>query len=87
MSGLESLIAAGGEAPLLESLSYEIPAQSSAVVQRKQHVRAYPTSASTLSPTGVRTVRIRLGGNDWFDPQSLRLVYTIQNIQDRLEGD
>ena len=79
MSGLEALIAAGGEAPLLESLSYEIPAQSSAVVQRKQHVRAYPTSASTLSPAGVRTVRIRLGGNDWFDPASLRLVYTIQN--------
>ena len=79
MSGLEALIAAGGEAPLLESLSYDIPAQSSAVVQRKQHVRAYPTSASTLSPAGVRTVRIRLGGNDWFDPASLRLVYTIQN--------
>ena len=79
MSGLEALIAAGGEAPLLESLSYEIPSQSSAVVQRKQNVRAYPTSASTLSPNGVRTVRIRLGGNDWFDPQSLRLVYTIQN--------
>ena len=79
MSALESLIAAGGEAPLLESLTYDIPPASSAVTMRKQGVRAYPTSASTLSPAGVRTVRIRLGGNDWFDPASLRLVYTIQN--------
>ncbi len=78
MSALESLIAAGGEAGLLESLTYDIPPQSTAVVQRKQNVRFYPTSASSLSYTGVRTVRIRLGGNDWLDP-NLRLQYTLQN--------
>ena len=59
MSALESLIAAGGEAPLIDSLSYSIPAASTAVTMRKQHVRAYPTSASTLTPTGTRTVRVR----------------------------
>jgi hypothetical protein len=78
MSALESLIAAGGESPLMETLSYQVPAQSSAITQRKQQVRFYPTSASSLSPTGVRTVRIRLGGNDFLDP-NVRLVYTLQN--------
>jgi hypothetical protein len=79
MSALESLLASGGEAPLADALSYTVPQASSAVTMRKQGCRAFPTSASTLSPAGVRTVRIRLGGNDWFDPASLRLVYTIQN--------
>jgi hypothetical protein len=62
----------------MESLSYQVPAQSSAITQRKQQVRFYPTSASSLSPTGVRTVRIRLGGNDFLDP-NIRVVYTLQN--------
>ena len=79
MSQLESLLAASGEAPLLDSLSYTVPAASTAVVQRKQGCRAYPTSASTLSPNNTRTVRLRLGGNDWIDPNSVRLVYTTQN--------
>lgn len=79
MSALESLLAAGGESPLQDSLSFTIPAAWTAVAQRKPNVRAYPTSASTLSPTGTRMCRIRLGGNDWFDPASLRLVYTIKH--------
>ena len=61
------------------ALAYELPAPNTAVVDRKQHCRAYPSSASSLSLTGTRTVRIRLGGEDFVDPSSVRLQYTINN--------
>ena len=77
MSSLESLIATSGEAPILDSLDFTLPAASTSVVDRRQHVKAYPTSASTLSPTGTRVVRIRLGGDDFVDAASIRLQYTI----------
>ena len=80
MSSLESLISTAGEAPLLDSLSFVLPPASTSVVDRRQHVRAYPTSASTLTPNGTRTCRIRLGGDDFVDSSSIRLVYTINNL-------
>jgi len=80
MSALESLIATSGEAPMMDSLDFSLPPATSAVVDRRQHVRAYPTSASTLTPTGTRTVRIRLGGDDFCDASSIRLQYTINEI-------
>ena len=73
MSALESLIATAGEAPLQYFLDFSLPPSSTAVVDRHQHVKAYPTSASTLTPTGTRTFRIRLGGDDFIDPMSIRL--------------
>ena len=77
MSALESMIATSGEAPMLNSLDYTLVPISTAVVDRRQHVRAYPTSASTLTPGGTRTCRLRLGGGDFVDSSSIRLVYTI----------
>lgn len=81
MSALESMIASNpyGEAPIHPSLMYELPAPSTAIVDRKQHCRAYPSSASSLTLTGTRTVRIRLGGEDFVDPSSIRLMFTIKN--------
>ena len=81
MSALESMIASNpsGEAPIHPALSYELPAPNTSVVDRKQHVRAYPSSASSLSLTGTKTVRIRLGGEDFIDPSSIRLQFTIKN--------
>ena len=79
MSALESLIAAGGEANLLESLSFDLPPASTAIVDRKQGCRAFPTSASTLIPNGTKTCRIRLGGNDFVDPSTIRIMYTLTN--------
>ena len=79
MSALESLIAAGGEGNLLESLSFDLPPASTAVVDRKQGCRAYPTSASTLVPNGTRTCRLRMGGSDFVDQSTIRLMYTLTN--------
>ncbi len=74
------MIASAGEAPIHASMSYELPAPSTAVVARKTHCRAYPSSASSLSKTGTQTVRIRLGGEDFIDPTSVRLQYTLNNL-------
>ena len=79
MSSLESAIAVAGEAPLLSSLDFSLPPASTSCTDRRQHVRAYPTSASTLSPTGTKTCRIRLGGDDFVSAESCRLQFTINN--------
>ena len=79
MSALESLIASTGEAPLHPALDYMLPSPSTAVTDRRQHCRAYPTSASSLSINGTKTLRFRLG-TDFIDPNSLRLQYTITNL-------
>jgi len=79
MSALESLISSGGEANLLDSLSFDLPPASTAVVDRKQGCRAYPSSASTLSASGTKTCRIRLGGNDFINPESVRLQFQLTN--------
>ena len=76
MSALESLISTGGEAPMLDSLDYTLSASKTSVVDRRQH-RAFPTSASTLKPANNRSCRIRLGGDDFVDSSSIRLMYTI----------
>jgi hypothetical protein len=62
---------------MLDSLDFTLAPASTAVVDRKQHCRAQPTSASTLSPTTTRTVRLRLGGDDFVDASSIRVQYTI----------
>jgi hypothetical protein len=80
MSQLESVLAVAGEAPAMSELSYTLPASNTAIVDRKQHLRAYPTSSSTLSPNGNRHFRIRLGGDDFVDSSSIRLQYTIENL-------
>ena len=63
---------------MLDSLDFTLPPASTACVDRRQHVRAYPTSASTLTPTGTRTVRLRLGGDDFIDPASIGVMYAIK---------
>jgi len=64
---------------MIDSLDFSLPPASTVVIDRRQHCRAYPTSASTLTPTGTRTCRIRLGGDDFVDPHSVRLQFTIKN--------
>ena len=77
MSSLDAMISMAGESSMLNSLDYRLMPSSTAVVARRQHCRAYPTSASTLTPVQNRTFRIRLGGDSYVDPQSIRLQYQI----------
>ena len=64
---------------MLDSMNLDIPPASTVVVDRKQGVRAFPTSASSLQIGGTRTCRIRLGGNDWVHPESCRLQFVVNN--------
>ena len=80
MSQLESVLAVAGEAPGMQELDYTLPPSNTAIADRKQHTRAYPTSSSTLTPTGNRHFRCRLGGDDFVDSSSVRLMYTITNL-------
>ena len=80
MSTLESAISVAGEAPLLNSLDFSLSPASTSVVDRRQSVRAYPTSASSLTPNGTKTCRIRLGGDDFIDPASIRLQFVCKNL-------
>ena len=82
MSALESTIASNSsEAPIHPALAYELPAPSTAITDRQHHVRAYPSSASSLSPTGTKTCRIRIGGDQFVDPSSIRVQYTLNNLE------
>ena len=80
MSQLDALIATSGESPLGQELTYALAPANTSIVDRKTHVRAYPTSASTLTPTGTKTCRIRLGGDDFIDASTVRLQFTINNL-------
>ena len=62
---------------MLDSLDNTLSASNTSVVDRRQHIRAFPTSASTLNPANNRSCRIRLGGDDFVDSSSIRLMYTI----------
>ena len=64
---------------MLDSMNFDIPPASTVVVDRKQGVRAFPTSASSLQIGGTRTCRIRLGGTDWVHPESVRLQFVVNN--------
>ena len=77
------MIASRPDAGLLPGFDYTIIPSSSSVVDRKQGVPAFPTSASTLSPTGTRTARIRIGGDSFCDSSSVRLSFTIVNKENK----
>ena len=42
---------------MLNTLDYRLMPSSTAVVARKQHCRAYPTSASTLTPAQIQALK------------------------------
>ena len=79
MSQVESLIAAARDPGLHPGFVYDIVPTSSAIVDRKQGVPAYPTSATSLSQTGTRNCRIVIGSDGFCDASSVRLVFTINN--------
>ena len=68
----------GSEDSLLESLSFDLPATTSYVQQRRL-VSYYPSGASTFSPNGVRVCRFTIAGDSWLDPSSLSVYAKLAN--------
>ena len=72
------MVIAGGEDSLLESLSFDLPATTSYVQQRRL-VSYYPSGATTFSPNGVKVARFSIAGDGWLDPATLRVYGKLAN--------
>ena len=78
MSGFEHQVAAS-TVSLMESLSFKLP-DSANYVTRRRDTTWYPTGSSTVSPTGVKTCRFLISGQDWLDPSDLTITFTVANL-------
>ena len=69
---------------LIDNLSFKLNKGSSYIVDRRS-VRFYSQSTNVFRPTsGNRVMKISLNGEDntWLDPQSVRVCFTVQNLDE-----
>jgi hypothetical protein len=69
---------------LIEGLQFKMPPGGSYVISRK-NCTFYPAgSAIYSSNSGTKLIRINLSSStEWLDPQSVRLCYTLNNVDSR----
>ena len=77
---------ASSEDQLVPGLSYKLPSASNYIHSRTA-VTQSPQGGNQYSPNGVRLLRFHLsdgmgggGGGSFLDPSTLRLAYTIKNL-------
>ena len=77
---MELQLIEGSQEKLIHGLTYVPNAQASYLKDRAS-VTYFPTGGNTDSPTGVRLLRFELtaSGDDFLDPGSVRLAFTIVN--------
>ncbi len=80
MSALESLVASFGQAPMLDSLSLEIPQSSTAVIDEKQGMRPYPTLLLLCNLVALARVEFGWGGNARLHADSVRLQFVVKHL-------
>ena len=71
---------------LVDNLSFKLNKGSSYITDRRS-VRFYSQSTNVFRPTsGNRVMKFSLNGEDntWLDPQSVRVCFTVQNLDDNL---
>ena len=65
---------------LMQSLDYKLSTNNVNYVQSRRDAQYFPSSLSTFTPTTSRVARIPLtSGNDWIDPESLKLAFRVRN--------
>ena len=74
------MLAAAKPPGLHPGFVYDVIPTSTAIVDRRQSVSAYPTSATSLSQNGTRSCRISIGSDGFCDASSIRLMFTINNL-------
>ena len=82
---MEYQISGGTQDHLLESLDFTLSKTANYVTSRRM-VSYYTSGAGTFSsPSGVRVIRINLTGlgDCWLDPTTVRLQFTIHNVDTR----
>ena len=71
---------------LVDNLSFKLNKGSSYITDRR-NVRFYPSGSNVYRPTsGNRVLKFSLNAEDngWLDPQSVRVFFTVQNLDQTL---
>ena len=63
---------------LIDSLSFKLRAGASYVTDRRS-VTFFPLGGNHYTSNGVGVIKISLNGDQWLDPSTVKLFYTIQN--------
>ena len=63
---------------LVEGLSFKLKPGASYVTNRRS-VTYFPQGSNTYSVSGTRVIKFNITGDQWLDPQSLRLVFQLRN--------
>ena len=71
---------------LVDNLSFKLNKGASYITDRRS-VRFYPSGSNVYKPTsGNRVLKFSLNAEDngWLDPQSVRVFFTVQNLDQDL---
>ena len=63
---------------LLESLKFRLKPSASYVVDRRS-VSYWPSGGDSYSPTGVKVIKIKMTGEQWADPSTVKMMFDITN--------
>jgi len=63
---------------LIDSLSFKLKPGASYITNRRS-VSYFPHGGNSYSPTGVKVIKLVLTGDQWLDPSTVRLQFTVRN--------
>ena len=63
---------------LIDGLSFKLRAGASYVTDRRS-VTFFPQGGNSYASNGVRVIKISLNGDQWLDPSTVKLMFTINN--------
>ena len=63
---------------LIEGLSFKFKPGASYVTQRDS-VSYFPSGGNQYTPAGVKVVKIALSGDNWLDPSTVKIMFTLNN--------
>jgi len=63
---------------LIDSLSFKLRPGASYVTNRRS-VTFWPQGGNQYTPTGVKVIKIALNSDQWLDPSTVKIFFTIQN--------
>ena len=64
---------------LIDSLSFKLRPGATYVTDRRNVSFFFPLGGNHYTSNGVRVIKISLNGDQWLDPSTVKLFYTIQN--------
>ena len=69
------------EDQLIDGLSYKL-APGSSYIQDRKSCTYWPSGSNIYTPTGgTKVIRFLLNGSDWLDPNTLRILFDVTNLE------